>query len=427
MKTKRFFLFSLLLGIILPKTCFSHNVKILTIKNSIISPVSAHYIRRGLNSAIKDNDILIIELDTPGGLLNSAEEIVKMLLNSPVPVVTYITPSGARAASAGVFISYASHILAMSPSTHLGAAHPVLEGGRWGQLNKEIQKKIINDTVAWAKNIANKRLRPERFIVEAITQSRSLTEKEALTLKVCDVIAANLDELLKKINGKEVKTSKGIVKLSLKGSSRKYLPLNFKEKLLTVVVNPNVAYLLFLMGVLGLIFEVTHPGFGFPGIAGTIALILALYAFSILPLNYTGLALLILGIILILTETLTPSFGIFLSGGIIALFLGSVMLFNHPLFFKVSFKLFMPVIALFSILTLILAKKAIDAHRRRPRTGKEGLIGEESITITTVYKTGKVRVYGEIWDAYSEEPIEESTPVVVKGVNGLRLIVKRRR
>jgi len=419
--------FTLFFIIISSSFSFSQKgIKVLTIDDYIINPLTVEYIKRGLNQARDEDAILILKLDTPGGLLKSTQEIVKVLLNSPVPIVTYITPSGAKAASAGVFISYASHILAMSPSTHIGAAHPVIGGGSWGKLNDEVKDKILNDTLAWAETIANKRKRPINFLNEAIEKSISITEKEALKRKVCDLVVASLDELLQEINGRIVSTSSGEINISTKDVSIDEINLTSREKILNTIIDPNIAYLLLTLGFLGLIFEVTHPGFGFPGIAGTISLILAFYALSILPLNYAGLILIILGIIFLIVESLTPTFGMFTLGGIISLFFGSIMLFNQPMLIRVSFKVFIPLIIFLTSLTLFLLGKVLVAHRQKSKVGKEGLIGEEGIAQTDIVKKGKILIHGEIWDAVSSNPIKEGEAVSVEKIKGLKLFVKRK-
>jgi len=407
-------------------TASSGKVIIVSIKDSIINPVTYEYIRRGLKTAEKENAVFILKLDTPGGLLKSTQNIVKLFLNSSVPIITYITPKGARAASAGVFISYASNIIAMSPSTHIGAAHPVVGGGSWGKLSKQVKEKIMNDTLAWAKTIAEARNRPVSFIQNAVKESSSITEKEALNKKICDLIAKNIDDLLIRVDGKTVTTARGKVIIRTKKANIDNVPLTIRGKILNTVIDPNIAYLLFTLGFLGLIFEFTHPGFGLPGITGLICIILALYAFSVLPVNYAGLILIVLGIIFLITESFTPTFGIFTLGGITALFFGSIMLFNQPLFIRVSFKVFIPVIASISAILVFIVGKTISAQRRKSRTGKEGLIGKEGIAITTVHKKGKVRVHGEIWDAVSKQRINKNDGIIVEGISGLTLQVTKK-
>ena len=410
----------------LSSSLISNGVKILSVKDYIINPLTYEYIRRGLKKAEGENAVFILKLDTPGGLLKSTQGIVKLFLNASVPIITYITPKGARAASAGVFISYASNIIAMSPSTHIGAAHPVIGGGSWGNLSKEVKEKILNDTLAWAKTIAEERGRPLNFIQDAVKKSISITAKEALNKKICNLIADDLNDLLNKINGKTVTTKKGEITIKIKKPDIENVPLTLREEILNTLINPNIAYLLFTLGFLGLIIEITHPGLGLPGIAGTICLLLAFYAFSILPLNYAGLSLIILGIIFLIIESFTPTFGMFTLGGIIALFFGSLMLFNQPLSIRVSFKVFVPVIVSISAILLFVAGKAISAQRRKSRVGKEGLMGKEGVALIAVHKKGKVRVHGEIWNALSKEHINKNDKIIVEGISGLILHVTKK-
>ncbi|MFH1768641.1 MAG: nodulation protein NfeD [Candidatus Omnitrophota bacterium] len=423
-ETKKTF-FILWLSFSLASCAFSQKIKIAAIEDYIINPLTVNYIRRALDEAKQEDAILILKLDTPGGLLKSTEEIVKLLLNSPVPVVTYITPQGAKAVSAGTFISYASHILAMSPSTHIGAAHPVLGQGSWGELSDEIKEKLLNNTLAWAETIANKRKRPLAFIKDAIEKSSSITEEEALKEKICDLIAKDTDELIALLNGKTVSTEKGDITLVTENSKVEDIHMNYREKTLNAVIDPNIAYLLFILGFLGLIFEVTHPGFGFPGIAGIICLILAFYAFSILPLNYAGLTLIILSIVFFVVESFTPTFGMFAFGGVLALFFGSLMVFNQPAVIKVSLKMILPVIAFFLAFSVLLLGKIIKAQSQKSRLGKDGLIGEEGTAHSDIDKQGTVLIHGEIWSAVSQKKIEKGERVYVDKIKGLTLFVSR--
>ncbi len=245
LKTMKKYCLFLFFIFLFPSTSLPQNkIKVLSIQESIINPVTASYIEKGIKTAEQENALVIIILDTPGGLLKSTEKIVKVILNSSVPVIAYIYPKGARAASAGVFIGYASHILAMSPSTHIGAAHPVIGGGKWGSLGKETQEKIMNDTIAWAKNISQTRKRPFSFIKDAVKKSISITQKEALKKGVCDLTADSLDELIRKIDGLTVQTSSGKTKISTKNSSTQEISFTSREKFLDTIINPNIAYLL---------------------------------------------------------------------------------------------------------------------------------------------------------------------------------------
>ncbi len=424
---RKYFFFILAFLLLVPSLSYCQTkIKVLAIQENIINPVTAGRIEKGLKEAEEDNSILVITLDTPGGLLKSTERIVKLILNSPIPVITYVYPKGARAASAGTFIGYASHILVMSPSTHIGAAHPVIGGGSWGNLDEEVQKKIINDTLAWAKNISQARNRPFTFIKDAIEKSISITEKQALKKGVCDLIAVDLSELIRKIDGLTVHTSKGKIKLSTKESFVEKIPLTNREKFLDAIIDPNIAYLLLTLGFLGLIFEVTHPGFGFPGIAGIISLTLSFYAFSILPVNYAGLTLVILGIIFFIVEAFTPAFGLFTLGGAAAFFLGSTMLFNQPQFIKVSFKFILPLVLALAGISLFILSKVIATLRLKPKVGREALIGQEATALTDIKtnKKGKVFLAGGIWIAEADEKIDKGQIVIITKTSGLTLHVE---
>ncbi|UCD15317.1 MAG: nodulation protein NfeD [Candidatus Omnitrophota bacterium] len=419
--------FNVLLFLLIPSYASAQTkVKLLTIKEDIINPVTAEYIERALSLASQTDSILIIQMDTPGGLLKSTEKIVKLLLNSSVPVITYIYPKGGRAASAGTFISYASHILVMSPSTHIGAAHPVVGGGRWGALDEETKAKILNDTLAWAENISNQRRRPFSFIKDAVEKSVSITEVEAHKRKICDFIAEDINDLLKKIDGVSVRTAAGTVKISTKESIIEEVTLTRREQFLNTFIDPNIAYLFLTLGFLGLIFEVTHPGFGFPGIAGIICLILAFYALSILPINYAGLSLLIIGIIFFIVEAFTPTFGMFTLGGVVSFVLGSVMLFNQPEFIKVSLKAIIPLTAFLVGFSLFVLTKVIQAHLKKSSSGKDGLIGKDGVAHTNISPKGKVFIHGEIWNAVSKDSIKKGQTVEVINIKGLTLTVKKK-
>lgn len=425
---KSFFLALLFLVVFLPRPAYPQTkIKALSIRADIINPVTSGYIAKGLKAAEKEGSILILIMDTPGGLLKSTEEIVKLLLNSSVPVITYVYPQGGRAASAGVFIGYASHILAMSPSTHIGAAHPVLGGGSWGSIDEEMRKKIMNDTLAWAKNISQTRKRPFSFIKNAIEKSTSITEKQALKKGVCDLIASSLNELIEKIDGLTVKTAKGYVKISTKGSTVEEIGLSARERFLNAIAEPNLAYILLTLGFLGLIFEVTHPGFGFPGIAGIICLITSFYTLSILPVNYSGLALIALGMLLFIVEAFTPTFGMFTLGGAISFFLGSVMLFNQPQLVKVSLKVILPLVITFAGFSLFILSKALISLRNKPITGKEALLGQKVKALSSIKagKKGKVFTNGEIWTALAYENINKDEEALITEIKGLTLYIRK--
>lgn len=399
----------------------SSKIEVLTIEDNIIGPVIEEYISSALERASSENTrAIIIRLNTPGGLLKSTQDIVQLILNSQIPVITYIWPKGARAASAGTFIGYASHILAMAPSTHLGAAHPIGGG------SKEIKQKVMNDILAWAKNIARERNRPFKFLEEAIKNSKSITEEEAKRKKIIDLIVEDLDNLLKEINQKQIKIGKKIIRLNTEELKVEFVDLTSRQKFLNTLIDPNIAYLLLTLGILGLIFEVSHPGFGFPGIFGIICLILAFYSLSILPVNYAGISLIVTGIIFLVVEAFTPSFGLFTLGGILCFLLGSTLLFNRLNFLQISLKIVIPLVIALSIWSLFILTKLIQSSLRKSKTGKDALLGEEGRAYTHIQKKGKVFIHGEIWEAFSEEPIKKGEKVEVEAVRGLTLKVRKK-
>ncbi len=390
----------------------------------VINPVASEYIKKGISLAnTQGAKAIVIELDTPGGLDTSMREIIKAINQSAVPVVVYVSPTGARAASAGVFITLSAHVAAMAPGTNIGAAHPV---GIGGKMDKTMVEKVTNDAVAYIKSIAERRGRNKEWAEKAVRKSISATAKEALELGVIDLIANNLDELLGKIDGTTVETASGKVKLKTKGVPVKKVPMGLRLKILGVISNPNIAYILMLLGFYGLFFELTNPGAVFPGVFGAICLILAFYSFQTLPVNYAGLLLIILSIVLFILEIKVTSHGVLTIGGIISMVIGSIMLFESPApFFKISLYIIVPaaiVTALFFTLTFSLALKA---WRRKPVTGKEGLLGQEGIAHTDINGEGMVLVRGEYWQAYSDEPIKKGDKVIVESVSGLKIKVKR--
>ncbi|RKX61311.1 MAG: nodulation protein NfeD [Thermodesulfobacteriota bacterium] len=392
--------------------------------DAAITPVIANFIEYSINFAEeKGAKALIIELDTPGGLVESTRKIVKSILQSNVPIIVYVSPSGARAASAGTFILLASHIAVMAPGTHVGAAHPI---ELTGKADKEVIKKITNDLVAWAKNLAQLRKRNVKFAEEAIRKSKSITEREALKLKVIDFIARDLNELIKKANGKIVYVRYKKIRLSFKNPDIEEIKEDLKTKLLKVLTNPNLVYFLLMLGLAGIYFEFAHPGAIFPGVIGAICLILAFTGLSVLPINYAGLALIILAGVLFFLETQITSHGFLTLGGIISLFLGSIMLFGkNPPSLKVSQPFLYTVILSFSLLFSGITYLAVKALRKKPVSGKEALIGKKGKVIEDVTpEKGKIFVEGEIWEARSESFIPKGEKVIVIKKEGLILIVK---
>jgi len=393
--------------------------------DSIINPVVVEFIAEIIERSSKDGaECLIIQLDTQGGLDLSMRKIVKDMLNADIPIIVYVSPGGARAASAGVMITMASNIAAMSPGTNIGAAHPVTMGGQ--KIDKEMEKKVVNDAVAYIKSIAEKRGRNVKWAEDAVRKSVSITEKEALNLNVIDLIAPDIKTLLLEINGKQVKTEKGTFTLNTKDAKPVFINMGIRHNILNVLSSPNIAYVLMMIGVLGLYFELAHPGVIFPGVIGAISLILAFFAFQTLPINYAGILLIVLAIILFIAEVKVASFGLLTIGGIVSMLLGSLMLFESPVpYLRVSWSVLIPVVLGTSALFILSATLAFRAYLSKPTTGMEGLVGEIGAAKTEILQEGKVFIHGEYWNAYSEEVIPKEEKVRVLKVDNLRLKVGR--
>ncbi len=400
-------------------------VTVITV-DGVINPVSAEFIGKSIREAKeRAEDALVIKLDTPGGLDTSMRSIVKEIVGSEVPVIAFVAPSGARAASAGVFITLAAHIAAMAPGTNIGAAHPVTVGGK---LDKTMSEKVTNDAAAYIRSLAESRGRNADWAERSVRESISATENEALKEHVIDLVARDVPSLLSAIDGRKIRTAFGerILKTGDAKVVNKEMGLRFR--ILNFISDPNVAYILMLLGFYGLFFELTSPGAVFPGVAGGICLILAFYAFQTLPVNYAGLLLIVLAIILFILEVKIVSHGVLTVGGIVAMTIGSLMLFESPgPFVRLSLYLILPAVlatALFFTLTIRLALKA---HRRKPVTGKEELIGMEGIAKTDITSEGgMVSLHGELWSAFSGEPIAKDARVIVEEVSGLRMKVRKK-
>jgi len=389
-----------------------------------ITPVVAEYIIKSINTATTNKaEALIIELNTPGGLLDSTNEIVIRMLASEVPIVVYVAPSGGRAASAGVFITMAAHIAAMAPTTHIGAASPIQLEGKMDEVK---QRKAMNDTTAMARGIAEKRGRNVQWADDAVREAISSTETEALKLGVIDLIAPDIPSLIKAINGKSVDLVVGTRKLATDGAEVREINMGFRYRLLEIISNPNIAYILMILGFYGLYFELSNPGAIFPGVAGAICLILAFYALHTLPINYAGLMLIILGIGLFIAEAFITSHGVLGLGGTISMLLGSLMLIDSssPVF-RISWIVIIPAVALSALLFIITVTVAVRVYREKPDTGKAGLINMRATAKTDIHNDGQVFMRGEYWSAWSDEPIQKGENVTVLSVEGLKLKVKK--
>jgi len=387
-----------------------------------INPGLAEYLIRSMEKASGEGAAcLVIQLDTPGGLALSMRTIVMAMLAAEIPVVVYVSPSGARAASAGVMITLASDIAAMAPGTNIGAAHPVHLGHK--KLAETMAEKIVNDMVAYTKGIAEKRGRNSEWAEKAVRESVSVTEKEALELKVIDLIAEDLDDLLEKIDGRKLK-DKGT--LYTKGVSRIVLTEGLRDKILKTVGDPNIAYLLMMIGLAGLYFELSHPGAIFPGVIGAISLILAFFAFQILPVSYAGILLIAVAIVLFILEMKVTSYGLLSLGGVISLFLGSLMLFEGAgPEMRLSWGVLIPTVVMVSSFFVVVAGLVFRSQISKPRTGDKGLIGEVGVAKSRLGPEGKVFVHGELWNAVAPGTIEPGAKVRVVGVDHLMLKVEQ--
>ncbi|MFA5617732.1 MAG: nodulation protein NfeD, partial [Syntrophorhabdaceae bacterium] len=381
-----------------------------------------------INKASTDNaEALVVYLDTPGGLDSSMRDIVKGIMDSPVPVVVYVAPSGARAASAGAIILLASHIAAMAPGTNVGAAHPVNIGQE--KTDEVMMKKVTKDAEAYAKSIAVQRGRSVDFAAKAVTESISIPAKDALASKVIDVMADSLDELLKQIDGRSVTTKKGTTVLHTKDAKRVELPMPFKFRFLAYISDPNVAYILMMLGIYGIIFEFYSPGAIFPGVIGGICLILALYAFQAIPISFAGLALILLGIVFFILEVKIVSHGLLGIAGIISVVIGSVMLVDIPgSVFSISLTTIILVAAISALFVFGILSYAVRAQFFKVKTGQEGLVGETGFARNTFTADGKgkVNVHGEIWSAISEDELHEGDEIVITAVDNLIVKVRKK-
>ncbi len=392
--------------------------------DGVVNPVTMRLVELAIDRAqAQRSQALIIELDTPGGLERSMRGIVQRMLNAELPVIVYVAPTGARAASAGVFITMAAHVAAMAPATNIGAAHPVaLSGG----VDKESMKKIENDAAAFIRTVALERGRNADWAEKAVRQSVSITEREAVQLKVVDLIAASVPELLDKIDGRTVKTIKGPRTLATRGAPVKPIEVGFRDRVLNVITDPNVAYILMMLGTIGLLAELYNPGAIFPGVIGAISIILAFFAFQSLPINYAGLLLILLGLVLLIAEIKFVSHGVLAIGGVVAMGLGSLMLFDAPEAsgLRISWGVIIATVGTTAGLFLFVITAGVRAFARRPLLGVSGLVGETAVARGPLAPEGQVAVHGEIWRAVAEGgSVEDGAVVRVVDVQGLTLKV----
>ncbi|BFU93403.1 MAG: serine protease [Nitrospira sp.] len=392
--------------------------------DGVINPVAAEYVHDALTSALETGArVLIIRLNTPGGLDTSMRLVIKDITGAAIPVVVYVAPSSARAASAGVFIAMAAHVAAMAPGTNIGAAHPVAVGG--GDLDDAMKAKIENDSVAYIRSLAEQRKRNAAWAEDAVRKSLSVTEREALKLKVIDLIADDLPSLLKQLDGRALQLQAGRTVVRTAGAEMREFPMGLRLEFLKALSDPNIAYLLMTIGTVGLMAELYNPGAILPGIVGAISLVMAFYAMQSLPVNYAGVLLFLLGIVFFILEATVTSYGLLAIGGVISLLLGSVMLIKTDAeFLQISWSVILPVVTLVAIFSLLIVSMGVRAMRRPHVTGPEGMVGLVAVARTALAPHGHVAVQGELWDAVSEQPLQPGEEAEITGVEGLRLRVK---
>ncbi|MFC1884590.1 nodulation protein NfeD [Thermodesulfobacteriota bacterium] len=398
----------------------SNEVMIIELEGPI-NPGTAMYTIRGIKEAEnREVALAVIRLDTPGGLGSSMRSIIKAILNSKVPVAVYVGPRGAGAASAGVMITVSGHVAAMAPGTNIGAAHPVTAGGK--DIDKTMSEKVVNDMASYGRGIANDKGRNGEWVEKAIRKSVSITAQEAVKKKVVDLVAKDIEELLEAVNGRQIKLLGEKVTLRTSDLKISYYRPGFRDKVLKTISDPNIAYILMMIGLAGLYFELSHPGAIFPGVVGAISLILAFFSFQTLPVNYAGLLLIALAVVFFIAEAFVSSFGVLSIGGLISLTLGSIMLFEGG---GVSLKLILPTVVFVGGFFVVVAGLAFKAHRSKPIGGSEGLIGEIGAVKETLDPEGLIFIHGEYWNARAREKVEPGEKVEVESMDGLLLNVKK--
>ena len=393
-----------------------------------INPAVAEYISHEISQANADQEALIVlHMDTPGGLDTSMRQIIKNIQGSQVPVASFVAPSGSRAASAGTFITIASHIAAMAPGTNIGAAHPVnLMGGGGGEQAKTMEKKVVNDAAAYIRSLAELRNRNAHWAELAVVKSVSISAEEAMRLNVIDLIAGDVKALVLAVDGREVQVASVSVTLKTENLQIVYHEMNPRQKFLDIISNPNVAYILMMLGMVGLYFELSNPGLVLPGVIGTISLILALYAMQTLPINYAGLLLILFGVILFIAEINIMSYGLLSVSGVVSIFLGSTMLIDSddPAL-QISRAILYPTLGLTVVLSLGIVAFATRTRSLKKLGGVEGMLGETGLVKDALNPKGFVQVHGELWEAEAEGPVSEGETVRVDSVEGLKIKVTK--
>jgi membrane-bound serine protease (ClpP class) len=426
----------------------SGQVAVLLDVNGAISPATSDFVQRGIATAeSSDAALLVLRINTPGGLDSSMRSIVQAVLGSHVPIVGYVAPGGARAASAGTYILYASHIAAMAPGTNLGAATPVQIGGRGGlpappgprpgtdrsgdeegapaEPDNAMEKKLVNDAAAYLRSLAQLRGRNQAWAIEAVREGASLAAEEALAEGVIDLLASDMDDLLSQLDGYTVTLKNGETVLNTENIVVNLIEPDWRTRLLSVIADPNIAYILILIGIYGLIFEFYNPGFVLPGVVGAICLLLALFALQLLPVNYAGLGLLILGVIFMVSEAFVPSFGALGIGGLIAFVIGSIILIDTDVpGYGISLPLILTFSAISAVFFLGVIGMAIKARERPVVSGQEELVDATGTVVQDFSGEGRIHIHGESWQARSPAPLKRGQNVRVTRVDGLTLHVE---
>ena len=431
--TLHLFCFLLLASMVNSALAAGGQYALIELKGSV-NPIISEYIVDSINEA-NDRKVrfIVIQMDTPGGLVSSMREIIKAILSSRVPVIVYTYPKGAQAASAGGFIMLSAHIAAMAPGTEIGAMHPVSPLMNFGQRDKEgrdqsgvMEKKVLNDTIAYARSLAQRRGRNVNWAVRAVRDAISSTYIEAKRLGVVDVIADDMNDLLAKINGRSVRIDKKTVRIDTSGVSAVSFEMDWKEKFLNFFADPQVVFFLFIIAVVGIGTELKNPGMIFPGVIGAVAFFIFLMAVRVLPINFAGLALIILAIILFILELKIASYGLLTVGGIISFVVGSMILFDSPLpGFQLPLSTIIGVVIFLLLFIFIVVRSIVRVHAGKVTTGSQGLVGESGVALKDFEGEGKILIHGEIWNARSDEGIMKDERVVVEGVSSMTLIVRR--
>lgn len=425
-KVKRYF-FPVLLILCLTTLGYGSIIKITV--NAPIHPITSEYIQKSLEKADRENaSLIIISLNTPGGLDTSMREIIEKILSTETPVVAFVSPSGARAASAGFFIGVACDLFVMAPGTNTGAAHPVGVSITGQQMDETMADKVTHDAASYIKSIAEKRGRNIKMAEDAVRESLSYTEKEAYEGGLIDLIAKDEQEIIDFFHNKTIQKFDGEERvLDLQDEEVVDLPMTARQKFLLTISNPNLAYILLMLGLLGLYFEFSNPGAILPGVLGGLCLLVAIFSFQILPINYVGLILILLSIGLFILEIKVQSYGILSVGGILAMVIGSIMLIDAPIpELRPSLKFIIPVAIGLSLIFLFLIILAVRVHMRKAVTGKEGLVGKIGVARTELNPEGKVFVHGEIWDAEAQQDIPEGTKVkIIEVLENLKIKVTK--